>query len=137
MLKNITLSAEKTVLQEAKKRATQELIRTGLNQGIGNISTQVIQEFFNVALRKFEIPFTTHDCRRYLNDVFTPLCHSFSSIRIYETALQVKESTGFSFYDSLILAAAIESGCTILYSEDLCHGQKIDRIKIINPFQKM
>ena len=41
----------------------------------------------------------------------------------------------YSFYDSLIIAAAIESGCSILYSEDMQHNQLIEeKLKIVNPF---
>ena len=42
---------------------------------------------------------------------------------------------GFSFYDSLIVAAALEAGCTRLYSEDLQHGQRIQNLTIENPFR--
>ena len=50
------------------------------------------------------------------------------------SALDVAERYGFSHYDSLIVAAALESGCSILYSEDLQHGQVIDqRLTVINP----
>lgn len=52
-----------------------------------------------------------------------------------ERALGVAERYGFSFYDSLIVAAALETGCTTLYSEDLHHGQVIDgKLEIQNPF---
>jgi predicted nucleic acid-binding protein len=46
----------------------------------------------------------------------------------------VKERYRFSFYDSLIIAAALEAGCNTLYSEDLQHNQKVEWLTIINPF---
>ena len=49
--------------------------------------------------------------------------------------LGIAQRYGFSHYDSLIVAAALQAGCTVLYSEDLQHGQVIDgKLKIINPF---
>jgi predicted nucleic acid-binding protein len=51
-------------------------------------------------------------------------------------ALTVAERYGFSHYDSLIVATALEAGCSTLYSEDMQHGQLIDnRLTIINPFR--
>jgi predicted nucleic acid-binding protein len=50
-------------------------------------------------------------------------------------ACNIAERYNFSFYDSVIIAAAIECGCTVLYSEDLKDRQTIDgKITIINPF---
>ena len=50
-------------------------------------------------------------------------------------ALEIRERYGFSWYDSLIVAAALESGCELLYSEDMQHGQVIEgRLRVINPF---
>ena len=54
----------------------------------------------------------------------------------FVSALDVAARYGFSHYDSLIIAAALESGCSTLYSEDLRHGQVIDQhLTIINPFK--
>ena len=44
---------------------------------------------------------------------------------------------GFGFYDSLIVAAALDAGCKTLYSEDLQHGQRVEGVTIINPFRTM
>ena len=41
---------------------------------------------------------------------------------------------GFSFYDSLIVASALEAGCVRLYSEDMQHGQRVEQLTIVNPF---
>jgi predicted nucleic acid-binding protein len=51
-------------------------------------------------------------------------------------ACKVAERYGFSFYDSLIISAALECDCSILYSEDLNHSQIIEqKLKIVNPFR--
>lgn len=44
------------------------------------------------------------------------------------------EKYRYSFFDSLILASALESGCDKVYSEDMKHGQNIESLQIVNPF---
>jgi predicted nucleic acid-binding protein len=52
-----------------------------------------------------------------------------------ETGLNIKHKTGYSYWDSLIIATALNSGCKLLYTEDLAHGQKLEKkLSIINPF---
>jgi predicted nucleic acid-binding protein len=52
--------------------------------------------------------------------------------------LTVMERYRFSFYDSLIIATALEASCTTLYSEDMQHGQLIEnKLLIINPFKEL
>ncbi len=120
--------------QPDKKVRSLALIADALHTGDGVISTQVIQEFLNVALRKFSVPLKPEDGKVYLQRVMYPLCHVFPDLDLYEKALDILRDTNYSFYDSLILSGAIESGCTILYSEDLHAGQQVDRVKIVNPF---
>jgi predicted nucleic acid-binding protein len=51
------------------------------------------------------------------------------------TALDIRERYSFPWYDSLIVATALEAGCDTLYSEDMQNGQEIEgRLRIINPF---
>jgi predicted nucleic acid-binding protein len=52
----------------------------------------------------------------------------------HDQALRIAERYGFQIYDSLIVAAALEAGCTTLYSEDMQDGQSIDTLTIRNPF---
>ena len=53
---------------------------------------------------------------------------------IHWDAVSLQGRYGYSFYDSLIIAAALEVGCTRLYSEDLQHDQRIHGLTIVNPF---
>jgi predicted nucleic acid-binding protein len=97
------------------------------------ISTQVLQEVSNVLSRKFKMNFDTikallAECVRN-NEVYTN-----KQTTIFR-ACDIAERYHFSFYDSMIIAAALESGCEVLYSEDLQHNQVIDRILLIeNPY---
>lgn len=99
------------------------------------ISYQVVQECLNTIYRKAEIPLDGAQTRDYLHSVLAPLCRVYASTPLYERAIDVRERWRFSFYDSLIVAAALAAGCTRLYSEDLQHGQKIERLTIENPFK--
>ncbi len=110
------------------------LVEHALGTGDGVVSSQVVQEFLNVALRKFERPLSDEQALRYLREVLDPLCSVFPSISLYETALSLHRRWRFSFYDSLIVAAALESNCNVLYSEDLPDGQEIESLTVVNPF---
>ena len=118
----------------AKQQIARQLIETALSSQMGLISSQVVQEFLNVAQRKFDRPMSVSEARNYLNGVLLPLCHHFSSIDLYDKALMLREETGYSFYDALIVTAAIEMGCKTLLSEDLQDGRIIHNVTILNPF---
>jgi predicted nucleic acid-binding protein len=121
--------------QAEKKQRAQVLIQQALETGSGIISTQVIQEFLNVATQKFAAPLTIEDGRTYLRLVLNPLCQIYPNLLLYENCLDIQAETKYSFYDSLILSAAIQGGCDILYSEDLQAGQQVREVKITNPFR--
>lgn len=56
-------------------------------------------------------------------------------VSIHEIGINIAERFGYSVYDSMIIAAAMQSNCTIVFSEDMQHGQTIDGlVKITNPF---
>jgi len=117
-----------------KQKIALNLISNALQDANGIVSYQVIQEFVNVALRKFQTPLSMDDCQKYLNIVLEPLCYVFSSFELFHQAIEISERWQFSFYDSLIIGAALQSNCNILYSEDLQHKQKIQTLEIVNPF---
>jgi predicted nucleic acid-binding protein len=115
------------------KRAAQ-LIRRGLDSGEGIVSYQVVQDFFNVALRRFAQPMTTAEAEQYLITVFRPLLAVHSSPAIYIESLRIFINHRLSWHDSLVVAGALEAHCEILSSEDLQHGQRIENLTIQNPF---
>lgn len=117
-----------------KQPIAADLVQEALTTQRGVISTQVVQEFLNIATRRAVPPFSTTETIQYLNGVLWPLCRHLPSQAFYEHALQIKEVTGFAFYDSLIVAAAVQLGCRRLISEDLQHGRKIEGLTILNPF---
>jgi predicted nucleic acid-binding protein len=110
------------------------LVKSAIVKHKGCISYQVIQELLNVLTKKLKRPISHSDCKKYLDTVLLPLCEIFANIDLYHRALDTMERWQYSFYDSLIIAAAIQSDCNILYTEDLHHNQKIQSITILNPF---
>ena len=120
--------------EPTKQARSRALVERALGTGDGVASFQVVQEFLNVALRRFERPLSDEQALRYLREVLDPLCSVFPTISLYETALSIHRRWRFSFYDSLIVAAALESNCRVLYSEDLQDGQEIESLTVVNPF---
>ena len=118
----------------AKRERARALVSEALMSGNGCISLQVAQEFLNLALRKFVVPMTMTEAAEYLEETLRPLCRVLPAIDLLESALELKQRWRCSFYDSLIIAAALEAKCDVLYSEDLHHGQHIGQLRIENPF---
>ena len=111
------------------------LIEHGIETQTACISFQVIQEYINTAIRKAEVPLTEEELRKYLVDVLAPLYRVQPDIRLYQKALEIRFRYRFGFYDSLIVAAAVEAGCKTLYTEDLTHGRQVEGVTITNPFR--
>jgi predicted nucleic acid-binding protein len=99
----------------------------------GNLSVQTLNEFANVAHRKLKLSWD--EVEQALSDIRL-LCRPPVpvTVKIHDAAIQIAKRFQFSFYDSLIIAAALEQKCTTLYSEDMQNGQKIESLTIRNPF---
>lgn len=119
-------------LDERKKKLADAVIDNALSNGC--ISFQVVQECLNTVVRKAEIPLDAAGARRYLDNVLYPLWRVMPSAQLYAQGISLQARYPYSFYDSLIIAAALEAGCKRLLTEDLQHGQQIDGLKIENPF---
>ena len=99
----------------------------------GIMSVQVLNEFSSVASHKLKMTYAEiHDTL----SIVRTLCQIQAvTINIHERGLDIAKRYGYSLYDSMVISAALESGCKILYSEDMQHGQKIDaQLMIANPF---
>jgi predicted nucleic acid-binding protein len=99
----------------------------------GTISVQVLNEFAAVAIRKLKMPLP--EVREVLDTIRAVCDVETVTIETHDRALAIVERYGFSLYDSLLIAAALIADCKVLYSEDLQHGQLIDRqLRVVNPF---
>jgi len=99
----------------------------------GIISVQVLNEFASVAFRKLGMSYA--EIRDVLAIVRTVCQTQALTADTHDRGLDIAERFGFSLYDSMIVSSAVASGCTVLYSEDMQHGQEIDgQLGVINPF---
>ena len=115
-----------------KRQRAESIVHRSLESGTGCISYQVVQETMYVVTRKLGASPDT--ARRLLDDVLVPLWQVNPSPTLYRRALNLQVQHGFSFYDSLIVAASLEAGCVRLYTEGLQHGQQIQDLTVQNPF---
>jgi len=130
---NVFVYSFDTASPRKRKRAL-ELIGDAIVAHNGIVSYQVVQEFFHVALRRFAEPMENPEVEQYLATVFRPLLAVHSSPALYVEALRLNNRYSLQWYDSLIVAAACEGKCSILYSEDLQDGMRIDGLSVQNPF---
>lgn len=119
---------------QRKQTIAKKLIVDGITNNLASISYQVVQEFINVVTKKFEHPLSWSDCKLFIDRSLSLVWDINPSNQLFQSAMDIAERWKFSFYDSLIIAAALEAGCTTLYSEDLQHEQQIYSVQIINPF---
>ncbi len=104
------------------------------DSGLGVISTQVLQEFFVNVTQKIPKPLD----KRLTKDILSDLLKWDVVVNDGESILEAVEilfKYGYSFWDSLIIEAAMRSGSELLLSEDLTHGQIINGLTINNPFK--
>jgi predicted nucleic acid-binding protein len=112
---------------DAKADRAEALLASG-----GTVSVQVLNEFASVAFRKVKLSWA--EIREILSGV-RALCEVVPlTVDIHDKGLILAERYGVSFYDSLILAAAQEAGCRVVYSEDMQDGQRFQDVTVRNPF---
>jgi predicted nucleic acid-binding protein len=112
----------------AKSERATVLLRAG-----GTISVQNLNEYANVARKKLSLPWTR--IQAYLNALQIALAVVPVTIAIYERGIGLAERFGFAVHDAMIVAAALETRCTTLWSEDMQHGLRLEGgLRILNPF---
>ena len=114
-----------------KQRRAIEVIRTHRAAGSAVLSTQVLQEFVSVALRKMRLPpnLVRERLAFYSRFDIVP-----ASPTLLAGALDLHLLHGLSYYDALIVQAASASGCQQLLSEGMQHGATVAGVRIVNPF---
>lgn len=113
---------------ELKATRAEQIMEAG-----GVISVQVLNEFTSVARRKLSMSW---DEIREFTGIVRSICSVENlSDSIYDLGCQLAERYSLSVYDAMIVASALTSGCTTLFSEDMQDGLIIDKkLKISNPF---
>jgi predicted nucleic acid-binding protein len=127
---NIFIYAKIKSQNAEKHLGAQSLLRSLDRQVI--ISVQVLNEFYNTLVR---IGIDDAAIQSFLKQILqSTLTQSINKATV-ELCWKIRNRYHYSYYDSLILASAVESRCTILYSEDMQNGQVIEKnLKIVNPF---
>jgi len=119
---------------ELKTRMSQELITKLFLEKRGFISAQVIQEFCSVFLKKAEKPLRPNDVAEIIDDLLAPLLAHTPDGSFYKRAINTYSKYSLSFYDALIVQAATDLKCDLLYSEDMQNGAHYNGVIIVNPF---
>ncbi len=118
--------------EPVKQRIALSLLKQlRLNQ-TGVLSTQVLNEYCNVALNKLKLPHA--DIREQMQ-----FWEQYEVVQvtpaIIHMGLDLHQTRSLGFFDALIVAAAKTSGCTVLYSEDMNAGEMVNGVRIVNPFR--
>ena len=117
----------------AKKVAAERLLAELWETGMGRLSVQVLQEFFVTVTRKVAHPLSVAEATERLRE--------FSTWRVFAptaddvlAAVALHTKARLPFWDAMVVHAAAESGCDVLWTEDLTDGQVLRGVRILNPF---
>ena len=126
---NILIYAH-TMQDERKKEIAHEMLSSEL---ISIGTTQVINESINVFIKRFKMALS--EIQHIVDQIFLYLPVKTINDLTIRSGLKICSKYFYSYYDSLIIASALQNECSRLYSEDLHHNQKIENtLTIINPF---
>jgi predicted nucleic acid-binding protein len=116
----------------AKQRRALELLAEHRRAGTGVVSLQVLQEYFVTVTRKLHVDAAI--ARRKV-ELLAELDVAAPDLTDVLAAIDLHRLRGISFWDALILRAAKQSGCAVLFSEDLQHGSDVEGIRVVDPFR--
>jgi predicted nucleic acid-binding protein len=116
-----------------KQPVARQLLERLWQSSTGCISVQVLQEFFVIVTRKVAKPLPVEEAAARIRElaawrVFAPTADDVLA------AIGLQTQSGIAFWDAMIVLAAAESGCDVLWTEDLNDGQQIRGVRIRNPF---
>ena len=115
----------------AKKKAALDLIEEARRGGTGVVSTQVLQEYFVAATAKLGVE---AELARRKTQLFARLDVVLLDLHHILAAIDLHRLHRLSFWDALVVRAALDGGCAVLYSEDLQSGRRFEGLEIVNPF---
>ena len=117
--------------EPAKQCKSLELIRSHRLNRTGVVSLQVLQEYFVAVTRKFKLEASL---ARQKVEVFARFDVGQPGIEDILAAIDFHRLHRFSYWDALVLRMAKQTGCNVLLTEDMQHGQVVDGLRIVNPF---
>ncbi|MGC2058032.1 MAG: PIN domain-containing protein [Candidatus Sulfotelmatobacter sp.] len=116
----------------AKQRQSLNLLAEHRRARSGVVSLQVLQEYFVTVTKKLHVDAALARRKVELLAEFDVAALTVSDIL---AAIDLHRLHAFSFWDALILRAAKQAGCSVLFSEDMQHAREIDGVRIVNPFE--
>jgi len=117
----------------AKQRRALDLVAEHRRAATGVVSLQVLQEYFVTVTRKLHVDPSIARRKVELLAEFDVAAPQVADIL---AAIDLHRLHGFSFWDALVLQAAKQAGCSILFSEDFQAAREINGLRIVNPFQR-
>jgi predicted nucleic acid-binding protein len=127
---NILVYAEDSADPTKQQRAVALILEHGRRR-TGVVSLQVLGEYFSAVTRKLKLDFGIARSQVEFYSRFQTVEPAVSDVL---AAIDLHRLRGFSYWDALILRCARQSGCSVLLTEDMQHGQVVDGVKIVNPF---
>lgn len=128
---NILIYAEDLDAGEKREKAV-ELITGCWKEGDGVVSVQVLKEFYVTVTRKLRRPMAPRKAESIVDEYLTWRVIA-SDPGLLRRGIARSRSSCLSFWDALVVEAALRGECDRLYTEDLNHGQRFGRLKIVNP----
>ena len=115
----------------SKQHRALYLIKEHLQTGTGTVSLQVLQEYFVAATKKYHLDAAVARNRTRIYGTFRLIEPVLADVL---SAIDLHRLNHISYWDALIVHSANQSGCSVLLSEDMQHGQVVDGVRIVNPF---
>jgi predicted nucleic acid-binding protein len=115
-----------------KQRRALDLLAEHRRARTGVVSLQVLQEYFVTVTRKLRVESSIARRKVELLAEFHVAAPDVADIL---AAIDLHRLHNFSFWDALVIRSAKQSGCTVLFSEDMQHTREIDGLQIVNPFK--
>jgi predicted nucleic acid-binding protein len=119
---------------KAKHDVARDLIVELWDGRSGVLSVQVLQEFYVNVTRKLKKPLTNAKALEVVEEYLTWTVVENTG-KLLTNAIELQQRTQLSFWDAMVVQAAIEAGCDQLYSEDLNAGQRFGSLLVVNPFK--
>jgi predicted nucleic acid-binding protein len=120
--------------QGEKRDRAKNLLLSLWDSGLGCVSVQVLQEFYVNVTRKADFPIPSEQAAQVIQDFSDWTVHR-PGIRDVLSAIELHRRHQISFWDAMILQSARQSGCALLWSEDLSDDQDYGEVKVVNPFR--
>ncbi len=114
-----------------EQRSALDLLKRLYEQGLGVVSTQILQEYCNVALKRLKLPAQYVRSQLDLYEQFELVQVTPAIIR---AGLDLHQTRSVAFFDAIVLASARAAGCSVLWTEDMNAGEVVNGVRISNPF---